>query len=627
MSFQQNSFQQNAFQTGVEGGSATPEPFKPSPLLSAPRAPSSQGGYSTVPNLLVTTLALFAAASQDVKRDATLQNTKAPTAVQAFQPPNLLTETLGIQPTAPVGDQQTTSAPPPIRIGAAQQVSSRALLDFAVQPIPIGHQQTDSAPTINRVLYWDKGTNTLLFTLPLPVGKGQIESAPIQTADVSAEQTQSRAILDQAEQPIPIGEQRTNSQVTRPEVQTFTPEQIVPPVAQVAPVGHQQTDSSPTVTPAVSVFTPPQIIPPTVVQAELPPGRQSTDSSPPTPRIGEMVYARGVDPGPPAPESDPLPIGKQETDSAPPRPNPVDSFRSPTIIPPIVVAADIPIGHQSTDSAPYTIFRPLIDEPQNLLAGPLGLQPVASGQSEFMPTIRPSQVFLWLPPNVTIDLPAPVIEIPIGDQRTENQVTRPAVTVFTPPQIVPPVQNPIPIGHQQTDSAPIPAPGVQSFTAPVIIPPISGPLPIGQAHSDSAPIWAVPIGTSVGWTIPPDLLPPFVAPPVTEPEIVPAGKSKKRYRYIARFKGEDYEFSNLEDLEEFVAQAQKQEQAKPKKIRKPVKIRFTPEYQEEVSQVFEPPKISQLPASKALEQVRLIEKKVKEEYDDDEEAIWLILTS
>lgn len=573
-----------------EGAAAAP--FRPNQVASAPRAPSSQGGYSTVPNLLVTTLALFAVASQDVKRDADLHSYKPAPAVQVFQPPNLLTSTLGVQVVAPVGEQSTQpapsvnnlnewqqyhnpllftlplpqgqqhtdSAPPPIDIGAAQQNQSRLVLEQVVQPIPIGRQQTDSAPTVNRVLYWDKGTNTLLFTLPLPTGRGQIDSAPIQTSDVSAELTQSRAVLEQAQQPIPIGVQRTDNEVQIPSVQVFTPEQIIPP---------------------------------TVVQAALPPGHQSTDSSPPTSRIGEMIYARGVDPGPPAPESGPLPIGRQETDSAPVASKSVDSFRSPTIIPPIVVAAELPIGDQKTESAPYTIFRPLIDEPQNLLAGPLGLQPLASSQSEGLPTIRPSQVFLWLPPNVTITIPVAAQEIPVGEQRTETQVTRSGVTVFTPEQIIPPILQDIPIGDQRTESAPIPAPGVQSFTspvivppvvpeapvgtqqvdsapipgpavqsftapviippipqalpvgaqrtesspipapavqsftAPVIVPPISGPLPIGQGRVESAPIWAVPIGTAVGSTILPDLLPP--APP--EPprvEILGGDPVKKR---------------------------------------------------------------------------------------------------
>lgn len=515
MSFQQNSFQQNAFQNGVAAGSAPAAPFAPGPLLSAPSAPSRQGGYSTVPNLLVTTLALFAAASQDVKRDADLHSYKPAPAVQAFQPPNLLTSTLGVQVQAPVGDQSiqsapsinglnewqqhhnpllfklplpqgqqhTESAPPPINIGAAQQNQSRLVLEQVVQPIPIGRQQTDSAPSSNQVLYWDKGTNTLLFVLPMPVGQGEIASAPVGATNVAAQQVQSRAILDQAQQPLPIGAQRTENEVQTPSVQVFTPEQIIPPV---------------------------------IVQAALPPGQQHTDSAPPTPRIGDIRFARGVDPTPAAPPAE-LPIGDQRTESAQPPPRQVDSFRSPTIIPPIVVAAELPIGHQSTESAPYTIFRPLIDEPQNLLAGPLN-PPVASSQSEFMPTIRPSQVFLWLPPNVTINLPVQAQELPVGEQRTETQVTTPAVYVFTPPQIVPPVIQPLPIGQQRTESAPIPSPAVQSFTAPVIIPPISGPLPIGQQQIASAPIWAVPIGTAVGWTIPPDLLPPGAPtpPPATD---------------------------------------------------------------------------------------------------------------
>jgi hypothetical protein len=192
------------------------------------------------------------------------------------------------------------------------------------------------------------------------------------------------------------------------------------------------------------------------------------------------------------------------------------------------------------------------------LGSAIGLQPIASANIEWSQKIAPPDVFLWLPENVTIRLPVVANPIPVGEQSTDSApIVNPAVYVFTPPQIIPPIVQAIPPGHQQTDSAPIPVPGVQSFTAPVIIPPIvvpippgqqrtesapipapdvwafnapiiippiAQPLPIGQQHTDSAPIWVVPIGTSVGWTIPPDLLPPGVDhPPIVSTDQVTGG--------------------------------------------------------------------------------------------------------
>jgi hypothetical protein len=102
-----------------------------------------------------------------------------------------------------------------------------------------------------------------------------------------------------------------------------------------------------------------------------------------------------------------------------------------------------------------------------------------------------------------------------------------------------------------------------------------------------------------------------------------AGSKKKPHKYIARFKGQDYEFSDIESMEEFVEWAIEAEKPKPKKLRKPVKIRLTPDYEHEVSQFTEiPATIYQLPASRALEQVRRLEARINEEEDDAE---WLIL--
>lgn len=118
---------------------------------------------------------------------------------------------------------------------------------------------------------------------------------------------------------------------------------------------------------------------------------------------------------------------------------------------------------------------------------------------------------------------------------------------------------------------------------------------------------------------PHDAVVPPVVPDATQ---VPAGR-KTRDRYIARFKGEDYVFATHEGLEEFVAWAIEAEKPKQKKYRKPVRIRLSPAFKEEISHFFDiPATIHQLPASKALIQVRQIELKLADEEDDAE---WLIL--
>jgi hypothetical protein len=90
--------------------------------------------------------------------------------------------------------------------------------------------------------------------------------------------------------------------------------------------------------------------------------------------------------------------------------------------------------------------------------------------------------------------------------------------VLSQQPIIPPIIQPIPVGRQQTESAPPLPPQVQGYEAPnatLFIPPPEA-LPIGKQQTASAPIWTPPIGIAVGWTIPPDLLPPAViVPPPT----------------------------------------------------------------------------------------------------------------
>jgi len=366
MSFQQNAFQHNAFQVGTVSAAA-PAPFTPTlGSIAQVATPRLQGGYTTFPNLLLTTLALFAANSQLIKRDATLQNTKPAPAVQAFQQHNLLTSTLRKFPFGS-DDGVVDNLVRVIQVPMASPQGTNFLLLSAANPIPIGGQSTASAPSD-----------------PTRNGYGT--------------PTQNRVLLDVA-------------------------------AVATAPVGTQSTQSAPSTQ-----------------------GVLSWDSR------SNTLYLPG-----------PLPVGEQKTDSAPVVANAVtaqNSTRPPDLIPPPVAGNPLPIGEQRTESAPYTIFRPLIDEPQNLLAGPLALPPVASSQSEFMPQLRPADVFLWLPPNVTFSLSAIPTALPIGEQRVESQIWTPPVQSFTAPVIIPPVIATQPVGRQQTDSIPQPAPAVQSYEAP-----------------------------------------------------------------------------------------------------------------------------------------------------------------
>jgi hypothetical protein len=531
------------------------------------QTPHIQGGYSTVQNLLLTTLAVFAAGSQLVKREATVHNPKPAPAVQVFQVPNLLTSTLGVQVVPiPPGEQRCDSAPASAWIGDIDPVRNGVLLDVAqVVPIPPGKQETDSAPPAQNILYWDRGANILF----LPA------------------------------QPLPTGEQRTDSAASTVFVPDIDPVRNKPlldaVVANPLPQGQQETANL-VQTPDVWVFTPPQIIPPAVTVNPLPIGKQETDSAPATPRIGDIKFARGLDPGPPA------------------------------------AAAPLPPGESSFLPVPYRNERPQIDQPANLLGSAIGLQPIASANIEWTQKLGPPDVFLWLPENVTINLPVVANPIPVGQQRTDSSpIVNPAVYVFTPPQIIPPIVQQIPIGKQETDSspyavqrlnvdqppnllvlpqpipvgrnqvdsapiwnppvqsftapvilppivvpippgqqrtesAPIPAPDVWAFNAPIIIPPIAQPLPIGQPHSDSAPIWAVPIGMSVGWTIPPDLLPPgvdhFPIPVVTETPAGGVAKRPYRKRFVVEVDGELFEVRSEQEavkvLEQLVVLAKEQ---------------------------------------------------------------------
>ena len=496
---------------GLFPGPAAPTRDLPLPFISD-QITSADGNVPATPaigfawvgaNLLLSTLAVVAAAAVPRAAIAFEVQARAIPSIQALGSWLPLLASVPADP-LPVGTQHTESAPTAPAIGATAQPPNLLLSTLAIAaptPLPIGTQQTATAPPPTAAgMVWDRSANILFLTpqvQALPVGLQQVASAPASV--------------------------QTNADPRGANLPLLTS------VGQALPQGQQQTANIVQVPPSVKADPAPNLLTTTLqaALAALPPGKQSTDSATAPQRIGSILFARGVDPGPPAqaaalpvgtqrtegapivapavqsftapvivpPPVIPLPIGKQQTASAPVVSSAVQSFTAPVIVPPQIVAQALPVGKQSIASAPRAISNPVIDEPQNLLAGPLGLQPIASSQSEFLQQLGPSPVYVWLAPNVTIRLPvAPADPLPIGKQHTESApIVAPAVQSFTAPVILPPqVQvQALPVGRQQVASAPRAPPAVQSFTAPVIVPPQAQALvrpaarlaPLGQADS------------------------------------------------------------------------------------------------------------------------------------------------
>lgn len=114
-------------------------------------------------------------------------------------------------------------------------------------------------------------------------------------------------------------------------------------------------------------------------------------------------------------------------------------------------------------------------------------------------------------------------------------------------------------------------------------------------------------------------------------------RRKKRERYLARYKGEYYEFETVEDLEAFIEKAKAEEAPKPKKQRAPIKITLSPDFEEEIAPMVNiPPRIEYMPASAALAHIRKIDytlerflaeaqRKADEEEAEMEELLMLLL--
>lgn len=122
-------------------------------------------------------------------------------------------------------------------------------------------------------------------------------------------------------------------------------------------------------------------------------------------------------------------------------------------------------------------------------------------------------------------------------------------------------------------------------------------------------------------------------PPIT-PQTGAGSRRRKHTRYVARHKGEDYEFSTLRELQEFVYQAKQEVRRSPsvKKVPKIV-INIAPEYMEEVSEAFKasdisiPPIISQN-TRQAVDTLKKIEAQMRlwqQDIDDEDEEILKII--
>jgi hypothetical protein len=95
----------------------------------------------------------------------------------------------------------------------------------------------------------------------------------------------------------------------------------------------------------------------------------------------------------------------------------------------------------------------------------------------------------------------------------------------------------------------------------------------------------------------------------------PAGKSsrkRKKERYIARYKGQYYQFETVEDLEAFVAKTKEEQVSIPKKAKEPVKISISPDYSKELENVFKvPDRLQSMPQSAAMAFIRKMEAELK----------------
>lgn len=307
--------------------------------------PNLQGGYITVPNLLITTLALFSAAS--TQRAPVLFNRPSVPQVQVFQPPNLLTSTLAVAAAPlPPGQQQTLSAP----VSGHRALTFEHGTNILVIPVvssPVGRQQTDSAPRSPPNPGIDPPQNLAAQSAPQIIASSQSEGMPqIRPSEVEMWLPRNVTINLPTSNPLPPGRQQTDSAPATPRVLLWDRGSNTL-LFTTPPAGRQQLDSAPPTT-AVRVDQPPNLLTSTLAAAPLPPGQQRTESAPPLPPQVQSYEAPNAALFIPPPNA--LPPGQQWTYSIPIQPTDVwaqNSTIPPDLLPPAIIpvtALDRPAG-------------------------------------------------------------------------------------------------------------------------------------------------------------------------------------------------------------------------------------------------------------------------------------------
>jgi hypothetical protein len=115
-----------------------------------------------------------------------------------------------------------------------------------------------------------------------------------------------------------------------------------------------------------------------------------------------------------------------------------------------------------------------------------------------------------------------------------------------------------------------------------------------------------------------------------------AGRPKRRReRYIARYKEQEYQFDTVEQLELFLEEIKKSQISVPKKVRAPVKINLSPDYIEEIPvEIQIPRRLDAMPVGVAMSQIRKIDSTLAKlladaqrmaDEQDEEECLMCIL--
>jgi hypothetical protein len=378
---------------GVVGPLLQQQQLAPQAFFREPRAPivmntprpAGIGFADVAPNLLLTTLAVAAAALPFIPQaDASAPRPYPQIQCEQQAPNNLLLGIVGSPLPLPssaalLGPQQKYE----VRFDNPPNLIRHPLPDF----LPRGQQLSDSSPPVVKTSVAENPPAVIRRTLPdfLPPGRQVSDSAPPPKFRVTG--------------PILLG-------------QIAAPPNPFPPGVQVS-------DSAPP--PKFRVTGP--LLTCQVVQPSgpgpLPIGEQISDSAPP-PKfsvgapllVGQIVQPAGVPPGP-------LPIGQQVSNSAPP-----PKYRPQVDVYPDTLALSIPTQTQTPAWADFdpvpaaSRFLPPFDPPNLLLSSLLPAQALAPAWADFDEVPAPSK-FLppFDPPHLilsTLKPPVPPPAIPLG---------------------------------------------------------------------------------------------------------------------------------------------------------------------------------------------------------------------